>query len=451
MSNAVTNPGSSYQNLVTVLRRKQGFLSAKFSAVSVYLPNNLVSNIDVVRSCEQSESKDFKVSHSFQARFQLAEKIFANTGIVFRRYAHENECTSDLAWKSLQPIFNKHVASQLICATTSPNVPSPATAHAILNTWGISENCSEKLSHVLAFDVASSCSSFLSALKIAAQGAQLGEATVLCVAELKHKSLSQDLRTRSLFSDGAVSFLVEPNSEKDANFSGFLFAEPIVDAHLVDHIKIPMGGTQLPFSAQNENEKFLRMLEPKFLYRHTVKRFVQMIEKLWVQRNSLLEEMFPNCSCEFLESIPGLIYLHQANKKLLEDVVLKLTTEISRRVIVRMNDTGNMVSAAMPALFGRVQSEIAKRKGTENCFVSDATFLLDTAKVLEHPQAFLLDSEIKQFEKCLADFDSDCAKNLEFLNGQMHLQVNLFVVAGGGFQTSGCLAIKVSETLEREK
>jgi 3-oxoacyl-[acyl-carrier-protein] synthase III len=405
------------------------FLPASIQLSSVFLPPLLISNIDVASVCaEKNDTTD--------SIFERAEKIFLHTGIAFRRYAEENESCSSLAIKSIHLIakeLSDFKIHNLICASTSPDFPSPATAHMILKLW--QETLYPPPSNIHCFDVSSSCTSYLSALKYACFAAQNNETSLVCASEVKHKVLPFDIRLRSLFSDGCCVQLVSPCADK---FSGFVFAEPISDAHLVQHINIQMGGSKLPFSVENLGQQYLAFKEPKFLFRHTVKRFVEMTLELWSLREELWKLLlqkneFKNFSNFLLQDIPGLIYFHQANLRILEDVVQKLPSEIARRCVLKMSDVGNTVSASLPILHARtlVQTKCYNVKIPQHVQIEDKANVLGHSSFPETQQ-----EQDKFLETTSLNFER--IKGLSGLSQKIP-SIDLFVGAGGGFQTIGCL------------
>ena len=182
----------------------------------------------------------------------------------FRLFCFVNQTTMNLsALRNLDA---------LIVATTSPDMPSPATAHRLHGKLNL-------LGHVHCFDVSSSCTSFLSALRA---GIGIMERQVLIIAtECKQKTLNQaDLRTRSLFGDGAAGILLEPSDGTEA----FAFPYVCSNSSAVHRIQIPVGGSVEPFTASNLHRVGLELNEPKSTFFLIVNQFVLAIQSAWDAR-----------------------------------------------------------------------------------------------------------------------------------------------------------------------
>ena len=285
-----------------------------------------------------------------------AERVLRQTGIRERRYALADEAASDLAVQALRALGDAAAPwtlGALIVATTSPDVPSPATAHFVHAALGLPASS-------LAFDVASSCSSFLSALHAAfgvAGGLAPGGRLALAATEVKHKALGNDPRMRALFADGAAVLVLERTATgSDAKNAaaageGFLPVYARVDAEFVEHIQIPVGGSRRPASEANLADFRLRINEPRLVFRHTVKAFCDAILACWEARaEALARAGFDPETC------PGLVFTHQANANILRDARERLPAEIAARLPVLMEDVGNMVCASLPVARTRVSA-----------------------------------------------------------------------------------------------
>lgn len=265
------------------------------------------------------------------------DQIKRHTGIDVRRYAHPNEAASDLAIKALKPLYTAvqsplHAThtNALLLATTSGDFPSPATASFVHRGLALP-------SQINCLDVASSCTSFLSALRAACGFLEEKKQTVVVASEVKHKSLSQeDIRTTSLFADGAAGVVLEKSQSADESFH---FSYQKIDSELANHISIPVGGSREPTQVESLKYNKLVLREPKKLYVHTVKSILDAVESL--------------CQEHAEENIQN-IFIHQANKNIIADVKARLPHAISRKIPTLMSDVGNMVCASLPVLRTRI-------------------------------------------------------------------------------------------------
>lgn len=297
------------------------------------LPTRKITNLDLAKKFLK-KNKD-----AHQSASELAKSIEKHTGIQTRRYANETDAASDIAIKILLLLIQGNVLEKndigaILTATTSGDFPSPATANWIHKSLALPQNI-----HCL--DVASSCSSFLSALRCAFGFLSTGDNTLVIATEVKHKSLSHDnLRSLSLFGDGSGGIYLQKKSKPN---SEFIFAHSEIYSELSENICIPVGGSREPVTKENIHRNKLQFTDPKNMYIRTVKSIVFAIEKLWKEKEN-----------EFKDINLDLVFVHQANKNIIIDVQNRLPKEISQKIPILMSDVGNMVCASLPVLRSRV-------------------------------------------------------------------------------------------------
>ncbi|HCX57962.1 MAG TPA: 3-oxoacyl-ACP synthase, partial [Sphingobacterium sp.] len=167
---------------------------AAITGIGGYIPPNKRSNTDLEQFCDTSD-----------------EWIIKRTGIKERRILEENLATSDMAVKAIQDLatqYHKNLndVDALIVATSTPDMPMPATANIILEKLG--------LTNVWAFDVNAACSGFLYALDMASALVETGRYKNVLVVGADNISTYVDLKDRStniLFGDGAGVIWLEPS------------------------------------------------------------------------------------------------------------------------------------------------------------------------------------------------------------------------------------------------
>jgi 3-oxoacyl-[acyl-carrier-protein] synthase III len=233
------------------------------------------------------------------------------------------------ALASLDTVHSGSSLSTLIHCTTTPDSCSPAMAHRLHRAL--------ELGHATqCFDVSSSCTSVLSALRIAnsfaAASENSDELSLIVAAEAKSRHIAHgDARTVSLFGDAAVALSV------GANRNGFVWLEPFVDSSLVDNIRVTAGDASpwtkdhAPTETKN-HAPALVMTNGRLMYRRTVAAFVTMIERALVQARQM-------------DLAVHRVFVHQANANLLRDVKSHFPNLF---VPVLMSDVGNLVSASLP-------------------------------------------------------------------------------------------------------
>ena len=432
----------------------------KILGCTAFLPERLITNQDVVQACFVEKTP---------AEQELdAARISRQTGILTRRYASSHCSTSDLAASALSPLLPLFSLQQplygVIVATTSPDVPSPATANWLHRKCHLAPS-------VQAFDVASSCSSSLSALRAAAGFVAGGQACAVVAAELKHKGLNpQDIRTRALFGDGAAALVLAPSQGEE----GFLFDYVQVNSELAERIRIPVGGTQEPLTTENMHRIYLEIQEPKNTYHATVKAFVEALESLWATREQVILRAGQNP-----RDVGGVIYLHQANANIIRDVKARLPQDLARRIPLLMSDVGNMVCASLCAARCRsrfledavlkwslkmprsqigsdfLRQQVHIESGLPQLVLNEWLTVVDAASSTSTPSkagskiqsashtplnnSWVQELQDEELESVItATFEGRLASN----NQPYHSFVDVWVAAGGGFQTLGCLHAK---------
>lgn len=342
------------------------------------------------------------------------------TGISQLRYALKNEKSSHLAIEAIRSMQTTP-AKALIVATTSPDVPSPATAHKVLSAlqWP---------SSTLGFDVTSSCTSFLSAVFAGSGFLSADSQQRVCVvaSEVKHNQINEnDTRLKSLFGDGACGIMLEPsqNSELELAYSK-------VRHDLTNHI-----GVDYELAGKPQ----LHIFEPKRMYREILREMHEAILELWDKRTFQLKSRGIDS-----KKARGLVYVHQANAKLLEDLRDRLPYEIGSRLPILISDIGNTVSASLPVLRTRSAFLLARESGQaiqtsieghDICYVTlysgERMSVRDCGAV---PLNHCWMDELSPFE---IGFFKEIAPG-QRLTG-LSYTCDVWVSAGGGFQTLGCL------------
>jgi 3-oxoacyl-[acyl-carrier-protein] synthase III len=257
-------------------------------------------------------------------------------GVQERRYWPRAESLVGLsglaargALAGLDSVHSGSSLGTLIHCTTTPDSCSPAMAHRL-------HRALELGSATQCFDVSSSCTSVLSALRIASTFAAASEnsdeLSLIVAAEAKSRHISHgDARTVSLFGDAAVALSV------GANRNGFVWLEPFVDSSLVDNIRVTAGDAS-PWTKDHapaetkDHAPALVMTNGRMMYRRTVAAFVTMIERALVQARRM-------------DLAVHRVFVHQANANLLRDVKSHFPNLF---VPVLMSDVGNVVSASLP-------------------------------------------------------------------------------------------------------
>ena len=416
-----------------------------------HLPAVLQSNVNI--------AKDFQSTGKTVS--DVATSIQKHTGIIQRRYALPEQACSDLVIQAvLHSTIDLNNIASIVIATTSGDCPSPATAHFIHAGLNLHP-------YVHCFDVASSCSSFLSALRSSLGITQTtSQAVLLAASEVKNKGLLQDdLRTRSLFGDGAAGIVLRQNLPKK-NKDFFCFAHQESNSKIINNITIPVGGSRQPTTLENINKNKLFLNQPKETFSIIVKSLIKAIESCWEQRTKMLLEMNSN----YDDTVPCTIFIDQANKKILKEVKQKINSQLSDKITILMADIGNTVCASLPILRSRVLflknilsyeknfickkelvnyfSELCKKsnffsyKIKENGILFQTIYANELIEIFDSGSFSLSNSWLEQIsEEEYLDLVNLTKKETETCNkdGARIKYLDIWIAAGGGFQTVGVL------------
>ncbi|APJ04666.1 3-oxoacyl-ACP synthase III family protein [Silvanigrella aquatica] len=420
------------------------------------LPAIKKNNLDIAQNIKNTQ----------KSSSDIAQTILKQTGITERRYAHANEAASDLAIKAIaNSSLDSSKIETLIVATTSGDYPSPATAHFV--HAGLNLN-----SHVHCFDVASSCSSFISAMRCAIGIVNTSTSTLIIASEVKHKGLNiTDMRTTSLFGDGAGGIFLNKIDESKNSKDFFEFCHQESLSNISKNIYIPVGGSKEPINQDNLHRNKLEFQNPKITYLQIIKSITEAILCSWQKREQLLKE----CFNETNSIIPGFIFIHQANKNILKEVINKLPEEIAKRIPILMADTGNMVCASLPVLRARIlflkslhyhfkknipknnlisefklaceKENIFSYTKKENGVLFSTQFEYEKIDIFDDGSVSLNDSWLsKIFEEEWDNLQNIFENELNSSNNyeiKKLKRIDLWVTAGGGFQTIAMLHGKV--------
>jgi 3-oxoacyl-[acyl-carrier-protein] synthase-3 len=175
------------------------------------------------------------------------EWIFSRTGIRERRFAREDQATSDLATIAAQEALKSAgiAAEEIDCivlGTSTPDMCLPATACIVQKNIGAK--------NAFAFDINSVCSSFVYAMEVADNFITCGKyKTVLAIgADTYSKILDfEDKATSPLFGDGAGAVVLRATEDDD---KGVLCTYMRSDGNGWPLIMVPSSGSRKPITAE---------------------------------------------------------------------------------------------------------------------------------------------------------------------------------------------------------
>jgi 3-oxoacyl-[acyl-carrier-protein] synthase-3 len=302
-------------------------VNAVIKATGSYLPENTVHN----------EALD-----QFPKAAQLL--ISQKTGVISRRHADADQCTSDLALvaarQCLERIdFAPRRVSAVVVSTSSPDRIQPATATRLQHLLGAV--------NAFAFDINSVCSG--STFGIALANALIRSGTcpnvLFVAAEVYSKILNpKDFATYPYFGDGAGAIFFEAQ-EGEKGVLGSILA---TDGSKHNTICVPGGGTMMPFEHLEGAKAAYFQMKGREVYEFAVARGTEVIARLLESRQISADAV----KC---------LICHQANV----NIIIKIAENLGipeEKFYMNMFRYGNTASASVPIALNE-----AMQKGLLEC------------------------------------------------------------------------------------
>lgn len=175
------------------------------------------------------------------------EWIFSRTGIRERRFAREDQATSDLATIAAQNALEAAgiPATEIDCivlGTSTPDMTLPATACMVQKNIGAT--------NAFAFDLNAVCSSFVYSMEVADNFIKCGKyKTILAIGADTYSNILdfEDKTTCPLFGDGAGAVILQAT---DAPDKGILCTYMRSDGNGWPLIQVPSSGSRKPVTAE---------------------------------------------------------------------------------------------------------------------------------------------------------------------------------------------------------
>ena len=313
---------------------------AAVRAVSVYLPEKVLDNAELVR----------------QFGTWTESKIFNKTGIR-ERHVVEEELVSDLATGAGEKLFAEHGIDRdgidfvLLC-TECPDYFLPATACVVQDRLKLRKN-------IGALDYNLGCSGFIYGLALAKGLILSGTANrvLLLTADTITRTINpSDKSTRTIFGDAAAAILVEA-----ADAPGIGEFSLGTDGSGAQKLIIPAGAWAKPSSPETRVETSNRWGN------------VRTLENLYMDGPEILDftlDVAPKCMQEIferngtsLEKIK-LVVLHQASFMLLEKLRERLGVP-DEKFVIDIERYGNTVSCTIPVALRDAELEGRLVKGDD--------------------------------------------------------------------------------------
>lgn len=316
-------------------------MSASLAAIEFHIPERVLANEEL----------------SSLSELWTPEKIRAKTGITERRVAETDECSSDLAVKAAQKLFDsgacrpEEVDFLLLC-TQSPDYLLPTTACIVQHRLGLTNA-------VGALDFNLGCSGYVYGLGLAKGLIETGQAqnVMLVTAETYSKFIrDEDLNVRTLFGDGASATLITDEGSHSASPAGAAEtsgASPGIGPMLygtdgggAENLIVRESALRI-FSPDEETELTdqrgrLFMNGPQ-IFTFTLKAVPNLVHSLLEKAHQTLDDV-------------DLFVFHQANEYMLEHLRKKIGIA-EDRFYCAMSEYGNTVSSTIPIALKHAQQD----------------------------------------------------------------------------------------------
>lgn len=300
---------------------------ASIGPIAVYLPPRIETNEELAQ-----QFPNWKM-----------EQIYSKTGIAQRHIADPNVCASDLGVEACNRLFQTHDIDPqsidfLMLCTQTPDYPLPTTACLMQDRLGLPTNCG-------AIDFNLGCSGFVYGLGMADGLIRSGSCRriLLVTAETYSRYIDEgDRSLRTIFGDGAAATLIEASDAP--TLLSFRFG---TDGSGADTLLATNGGARPTEDAHKPRHrkrwKSDLYMDGPSLMSFTVGRIPQLVEEILQQTNTDKSQI-------------DLFLFHQATRKMLEQMQIRLDLDSDRLPIV-MENCGNTVSSTIPILISDLRKD----------------------------------------------------------------------------------------------
>lgn len=297
-------------------------MNAYISAISYYLPENIVTNDDINQAHPEWS----------------IEKIQAKTGIFKRHIAGKDEFASDMAVKAAHQLFTDYDIKPreidfLLYCTQSPDYFLPTTACILQERLGLPTTTG-------ALDFNLGCSGYVYGLGLAKGLISSGIARniLLITAETYSKFINEgDKSNKTIFGDAASATLIS-----DRGFCSIENFSLGTDGKGANNLIVKEGGMRFPKKTFNKSLDSLgNIVSPSYLYMNGPEIFSFTSTSI----PFLIEDVLKKNNL-FKDDIDLFIF-HQANRFILEHLRKKIGIH-SDNFFTHIDNCGNTVSSTIP-------------------------------------------------------------------------------------------------------
>ena len=302
-------------------------ITAAITSVGGYVPEYILTN-DILATMVDTND----------------EWIKSRTGVSERRILKgEGLASSDMGVKAVKNILEKKGISPdeidcVICATVTPDMLFPATAHIICDKAGIK--------NAFSYDVNAACSGFLFALTTGTAFIESGRYKKIIVVGADKMSSIVDYTDRTtciLFGDGAGAVLLEPSVDENGIKDSLLKSDGSGKPFL--HMKA--GGSFKPSTIETvmAKEHYIYQ-EGQSVFKFAVKGMADVSYEL-MQRNNLTGD-------DIAWLVP-----HQANLRIIDATANRMGLP-KEKVMLNIQKYGITTAATIPLCLWDWESQLKK-------------------------------------------------------------------------------------------
>lgn len=278
-----------------------------------YLPERIVYNEDFTQFPPTSSKR-------------IAEK----TGVLARRIASPDQCTSDLAVKAARACLDRigfppEEIQGIILSTSSPDRIQPATATRVQHFLGASDKS-------FAFDINSVCSGSVVGIALAHSMISSGQCeNILFIASEMYSRIldKNDFRTFPYFGDGAGAILFQAGNSS----RGVLHSCLRTDGSKCEVVGVPAGGTMMPLEKVTDPREATLRMNGRAIFDFALSRGPEIIIDLCRESGVKIEEI-DHFIC------------HQANVNIIKKI-MDTTGAGEEKFYINLFHYGNTASASV--------------------------------------------------------------------------------------------------------
>ncbi len=298
---------------------------AAITGVHGYVPDYVLTNAELEKMVDTTH-----------------EWIVTRTGIQERRILKgEGKGSSVMGIEAVKGLLKKtntdpQAIDLLICATITPDFPTPATANIISHAVGAV--------NAFSYDLQAACSGFLYAIITGAQFIETGKYRKVVIVGVDKMSSMVDYEDRTtciLFGDGAGAVLLE----SDETGSGIIDSVLKTDGAGEEYLHQKAGGSRWPASHATVDAKAHYLYQNgKAVFKIAVRKMSEAVQEV-MQRNQL--------------TINDLAFIvpHQANERILDAVAQKLGVGMDK-VMMNIEQLGNTTAATIPLCLWQYENRL---------------------------------------------------------------------------------------------